>query len=109
MNDADTLYLIACNGTFRSRTNYTTSIYPISVVVVDVNNDNKPDIVIANSGSNTVGVLLNAVNGAFLSQTIYTTGSSPHSVAVVDVNNDNKPDMVVSNDSPNNLGVFLHC
>ncbi|CAF4551177.1 unnamed protein product, partial [Rotaria socialis] len=74
---------------FLTQTTYATGSYPRSVAVVDVNSDNKPDIIVANEGSNTVGVLLNNGNGIFLTQTTYATGANPYSVAVVDVNSDN--------------------
>ena len=92
------MFLIGCSG-FLSESTYSTGSSSYSVAVVDVNNDNKPDIVVANYGSNSAGVLLNTGNGTFLSQTTYLTGtdSSPLSVAVVDVNNDNKPDVIVAN------------
>ena len=60
---------------FLNQTTYSTGSSPCSVAVVDVNSDNKPDIVIANYGSNNVGVLLNRGNGTFLTQTTYSTGS----------------------------------
>ncbi|CAF4630657.1 unnamed protein product, partial [Rotaria socialis] len=77
------------NGIFLTQTTYATGANPYSVAVVDVNSDNKPDIIVANYGSNTVGVLLNNGNGIFLTQTTYATGANPYSVAVVDVNSDN--------------------
>jgi hypothetical protein len=46
------------NGTFLSQDTYSTGARPHSVAVVDVNSDNKPDIVVANWGSNNTGVLL---------------------------------------------------
>ena len=48
------------DGTFLSQTTYSTGsdCYPYSVAVGDVNSDNKLDIVVANEGSNNVGVLL---------------------------------------------------
>ena len=102
----------AGNGTFFNQTTYSTvaSSAPNAIAVVDVNGDNKPDIVVVNGGLNNVGVLFNAGNGTFLNQTIYSTGasSSPNSVAVVDVNGDNKPDIVVTNSISNNVGVFLN-
>ena len=105
--------LNAGNGTFLAQTNYSTgsgsSLY--SIAAVDVNSDNKPDIVVADYTSNNVGVFLNAGNGTFLAQTNYSTGagSNPRGVAVADVNSDNKPDIVVVGFSSNNVGIFLHC
>ena len=81
---------------FLNQITYSTGTNPYSVAVVDVNSDNKPDIVVANYLSNNVGVLLNTGTGTFLNQTTYSTGTGPYSVAVVDVNSDNKPDIVVA-------------
>jgi len=96
-------------GTFLNQTTYSTGNNPHSVSVVDVNNDTKPDIVVANEGSANVGVLFNRGDGTFLNQTTYSTGTSPRSVSVVDVNNDTKLDIVVANYGSNNVGVLLHC
>jgi hypothetical protein len=79
------------------------------VAVVDVNSDSKPDIIVANSGSNNVGVLLNVGNGTFTAQTVYLTGSAPYWLAVVDVNSDNKTDIIVTNSGNNTVGVLLAC
>ena len=101
------------NGTFLAQTTYATgaSSSPQSISVVDINSDNKPDIVVANSGKHNVGVLLNTGNGTFLAPITFSTGtaSTPQSVGVVDVNSDNKPDIVVANLGTDNVGVFLHC
>jgi cytolysin (calcineurin-like family phosphatase) len=97
------------NGTFIAQTTYSTgsSPTPRSVAVVDVNSDSKPDIIVTNYGSNTVGVLLNTGSGTFTAQTTYSTSSGPNSVAVVDVNSDSKPDIIVTNYGSNNVGVLL--
>ena len=104
--------LNAGNGTFLNQTTYSTvtGSSPFSAVVVDVNGDTKPDIVVANSGTHNVGVLLNAGNGTFLAQTIYSTGgtSAPRSAVVYDVNGDNKPDIIVANTGTPNVGVLLN-
>ena len=50
---------------FLSQTTYSTGTNPHGVAVVDVNSDNKADIIVANRGSNNVGVLLNTGNGTF--------------------------------------------
>jgi hypothetical protein len=105
--------LNAGNGTFTAQTSYSTGggSTPKTLTVVDVNSDNKPDIIVANHGTNSVGVLLNAGNGIFTAQTSYSTGSGsiPNGVAVVDVNSDNKPDIIVANEGANNVGVLLNC
>jgi len=107
------VFLNAGSGTFLAQTTYSTGAgsNPYPVAVVDVNSDNKPDIVVATYTSNNIGVFLNAGSGTFLAQTTYSTGagSNPLSVAVVDVNGDNKPDIVVADYGSGNVGVFLHC
>ncbi|CAF4515559.1 unnamed protein product, partial [Rotaria socialis] len=71
------------------------------------NGDGKPDIIVANSSSNNVGVLLNIGNGTFADQTTYSAGSGASCVAVVDVNGDGKPDIIVTNANSNNVCVLL--
>ena len=68
-----------------------------SIAVADVNGDGKPDLVVANANSATVGVLLGNGDGTF--QTAVTYGSGGYtatSVAVADVNGDGKPDLLVT-------------
>ncbi|CAF1380468.1 unnamed protein product [Adineta steineri] len=100
------------NGTFRPVTSYLTgnNSKARSVSIVDVNNDNKPDIIVANYGINNIGVLFNFGNGTFGPQTTYSTGnnSGPISVAAVDINGDNKPDIIVANYNANNVGVLYN-
>jgi hypothetical protein len=93
---------------FLNQTTYSTGTgtSPRSVTVVDVNSDNKPDIVVANEYSANVGVLLNTGTGTFLSQTTYSTGTYPYSVAVVDVNSD-KNSILLSQTSVRTTSVFF--
>ncbi|CAF0874947.1 unnamed protein product [Adineta steineri] len=74
----------------------------------DVNNDNKFDIVVANYGSNNIGILLNSGSGTFSSQITYPVGSVPYSVAVGDMNRDNKVDIAVVNYGANTISVLLN-
>ncbi|CAF1363042.1 unnamed protein product [Rotaria magnacalcarata] len=101
-----------CSTIFINQTTYSTDSNPDTLKAADVNDDGKPDIIVANYGSNNVGVFLNTGNGTFSAQTNYSTGSGsgPYSVVAVDVNGDGQPDIIVANAGSNNIGVLLnHC
>jgi len=69
-----------------------------AVAVADLNGDHKPDIVVTNAGSNTVGVLLGNGNGTFQAAVTYGSGGMfLSSVAVADVNGDGRTDLLVTN------------
>jgi hypothetical protein len=53
---------------------------PSAITVGDFNGDNKPDIVVVNTGTNTVSVLLGNGDGTFQSPASYSTGNGPHPV-----------------------------
>ncbi len=73
--------------------------WPVSIAIADVNGDHKPDLVIANGGSDTVGVLLGNGDGSFQTAVSYGSGGLfPVSVAVADVNDDGKSDLLVANE-----------
>jgi len=85
---------------------YPTDFNPISVATADLNADNKLDIIVANTGANNVGVLLNIGNGTFIPQVTYSTGSFPSFATGADVNGDGKSDIIVANTGANNVGVL---
>ena len=87
-------------------TTYATGSAPNSVAVADLNGDGKPDLVVANAGDNTVGVLPNNGDGTFAPQVTYATGSIPSSVAMADVNGDGKTDLVVANFGDDTVSVL---
>ena len=82
---------------------------PESVAVGDFNADGKPDLAIANSGGNTVTVLLGAGAGEFTVApgSPYPVGTDPVSVAVGDFNGDGRPDLAIANKNSNNVTVLL--
>ncbi|CAF4014366.1 unnamed protein product, partial [Adineta steineri] len=108
-NNVD-IFLGLGNGTFTSYASYTTGISsnPYSVAIGHFNDDRWLDIVVANSGSNNIGIFLGYGNATFSSQTTYSTGNSsqPYAVAIADFNNDKRLDIVVANYGTNNLGIF---
>jgi FG-GAP-like repeat len=110
------------DGTFQRAITYGSGGWEaFGVTVGDVNGDDKPDIVVANScpsidtcpTGGIVGVLLNNGDGTF--QTAETYGSGNYkaiSVVLADLNGDGKPDILVSNISEfganGTLGVLLN-
>jgi hypothetical protein len=69
-----------------------------SVTVADVNGDGNADLLVANSGDDTVGVLLGNGDGTFKVAVTYPSGgSAPVSTVVADVNGDGKLDLLVVN------------
>ncbi len=93
---------------FATKVDFTTGLNPSSVAIGDVDGDGKPDLVVANYGSNTVSVFRNtsAIGSvSFAAKVDFTTGLEPQSVAVGDVDGDGKPDLAVV-DSSSTVSVF---
>ena len=65
------------DGTFQAAVNYGAGTNPNSVAVGDFNGDGKPDLAVANGGSNTVSVLLGNGDGTFQAAVTYGAGSEP--------------------------------
>jgi streptogramin lyase len=96
---------------FAGLTTYSTGdgSQPHLVAFSDLNNDGWLDIVIANYGTNNVGVLLGRSNTVFDPIMTYSTGtgSAPYSVAIADFDNDHHLDIVVTNSQTDNIAIFL--
>lgn len=102
----------AGNGSFSLQSDLpaTGGSSPYSVAIADVNGDNKLDALVANRGTNTLGVLLGNGSGGFTLQAASPsigTGSRPTSVAVADFNLDGKLDALVTNTNAGTLAVLL--
>jgi hypothetical protein len=77
---------------------------PQSVAAADLFGRGRLDLVIANSGGDTVTIWTNAGGGIFVSNASYNVEAKvPVSIAVADVNGDGKPDLIVADNSAGNL------
>lgn len=85
-------------GGFLDGTQYPAGATPNSVLLADVNGDDRVDVLTPNNASDTVSVLLNNGSGKFGTPVPYTTGDLPISIALDDVTGDGVPDLVVAND-----------
>ena len=97
-------------GSFGAATTYGSGAgsQPASIAVADVNGDGRPDLLTANYGSSTVGVLLGTGTGSFGTVTTYGSGGNiPNSIAVADVNGDGKLDLLTANQGSSTVGVLL--
>jgi len=98
------------NGSFQSTiiTFPSGGILPSSIITVDVNHDNKADLVVTNTYSNIITIFLGFDNGTFqVPGKSYATGSLPWSITSGDFNSDGNIDLAVVNQGDNQLLIFL--
>src|SRR5206468_4236096 len=82
---------------------------PRSVAIGDLNGDGRPDLAVANSGSNNVSALLGNGDGTFLQTAFnYAVGPGPVSLAIGDLNGDGRPDLAVANGGSYTVSVLLN-
>ncbi|CAF1202596.1 unnamed protein product [Adineta steineri] len=80
-----------------------------SFIIADLNNDNHSDIIVANYGTDDVGILFGYGNSTFMEQITFdmTSNSHPSSITINDFNGDNYIDIAVTNYGTQNLGMLL--
>jgi hypothetical protein len=86
-----------------------TGTEPVSITVADLDGDGRPDLVVANEGSNDVSVFLNRSAGGVINLVPgprLKAGYGPTSTAVADVDGDGKPDIILSDGQSNDVRVL---
>jgi len=88
-------------NSFAPKVDFATGMAPCIVVLSDINNDGKPDLIVENNGSGTVSILKNSSisgsiwSGSFSPRVDFTGGVS-FGMAVGDMDCDGKQDIVVT-------------
>ena len=113
-NSGNTLSLYrntTANGvlSYAEKIDVATAIGPSALAVADFDGDGKPDLAVANGGSNSVSVLRNAsVQGTLsLSTKVdFGVGFTPVALSVADLDGDGKADLAVANNGSSTLSVL---
>ncbi|MGC2401858.1 MAG: FG-GAP-like repeat-containing protein [Acidobacteriaceae bacterium] len=103
------VYILLNKGTatpsFGSATKIAMNTGPYYLTIGDFNRDGSTDIISANNGNSTVGVLLGNGNGTFNAATYYTVGGGGIFANEGDINGDDQVDLTAVTD--NGLSVLL--
>jgi RHS repeat-associated protein len=101
------VYLGNGDGTFSSKTNYSTNKYAKNLEIEDLNNDGVLDIITVSNFNSNISVLLGKGDGTFATNVDYLTGVSPRTINLEDLNNDSVLDIVTLNNLSDNISVLL--
>ncbi|MFC5282752.1 T9SS type A sorting domain-containing protein [Pedobacter alpinus] len=100
------------SGSFATKVNFTTDSNPFAIAIGDLDGDGKPDLAVANRGSNNVSILHNTsssgsiTSSSFAAKVDFTTASAPFSINIGDLDGDSKPDLAVANSSSASISIF---
>lgn len=90
------ILMSAGDGTFGPPHFIATGIDPTGVAVHDIDYDGALDVLIAHSGTNSVGILKGNDLDGFLPVEFYGTGMEPWSLLVLDIDDDLRPEVLTA-------------
>ena len=99
-------------STFDTKVDFGAGVIPRGTKLVDIDGDDKADVVLVDQGSNVVSVYRNTaatgvVNASSLASKLdFTTGTQPIGVAPGDLDGDGMPDLAVANAISNTLSIL---
>ncbi len=95
------------DGTFRSGLNYSANVNPQAIATADFNCDGKPDLAVANAGSNNVTLMLGNGDGTFQTGASFATDNHPIAMVTADFNNDGIADLAIVNAYSGDVTILL--
>lgn len=98
------------NINFGTRLDLGAGSTPFAIAIADLTGDGKPEIIVSNSGANSLSIFRNTSPGGgtitFDTAVNSTVGSSPRGVSAADIDGDGKLDVVSANFSPDTVSVL---
>ena len=96
------------SGSFLASTTYAVGDNPEAIVAVDLDGDERMDLITANTGASDLSVLENDGSGQFMDAVSLATGGAPRQLVARDLNADLMQDLVVGTVATNELWVYLN-
>ncbi len=99
-------------NSFAPKVDFLTGTGPYIVTIGDLNDDNKPDLVVTNASDKTVSVYQNTAvesgidDASFAPRLNFSAADFPYYVTIRDMDGDGKPDLVVTNRDAYTISIF---
>ena len=97
----------SASNSFSSQVPYSVGSGPAEDRVADLSGNGIEDIIVENSSSNTVSVLMGNGDGTFKPAVNYATGTDPWSMDIGDLTGNGKLDIVTCNNAANTVSVLM--
>jgi gliding motility-associated-like protein len=99
-------------GSFSGKVDFAVGTAPRSVAIGDIDGDGKADLIVSNTTSNNVSILMNTTTtgsitaSSFAAAVNFATGSGPRGIAVGDLDGDGKPDLAIADFGASTVSVL---